>query len=196
MGGSIILPGLNKPLESKAFLISVSASVIFGPNCQDIHSPRHRPSPCSPLYAPLYLRTNSEASSATARIFAAPSRRISKMGRTCKVPTDAWAYQVPRDPYLAKTSVNDWVYSARLSRGTAQSSIKLTGLPSPLRLIMIFRPALRTSHKFFCGPASDIGTTEPGKPRSPIRSCKDLSLSSRGACDSPENSTNKIASGV
>ena len=177
----MILPGLNNPLGSKAYLISARASVILGPNCQEIHSPRHKPSPCSPLYAPLYLRTKAEASSATARIFWAPSLRISKIGRTCSVPTEAWAYQVPREPYLENTSVKAWVYSAKLSSGTAQSSIKLTGLPSPLRLIMILRPALRTSHRFFCRDASGIGTTDPGKPRSLISSCKALSFSSNEA---------------
>ena len=37
------------------------------------------------------------------------------------------------------------VYSARCSSGTAQSSMKDTGLPSPFIDIMMFRPALRTS---------------------------------------------------
>ena len=35
------------------------ASLSAGPNCHAIHSPRHRPSPCSPLKAPLYLRTSA-----------------------------------------------------------------------------------------------------------------------------------------
>ncbi len=57
-------------------------------------------------------------------------------------------------PCRANTSVSASVYSARCSSGTAQSSMKLTGLPSPLRLIMMLRPALRTSHRFFCGASS------------------------------------------
>jgi hypothetical protein len=69
-----------------------------------------------------------------------------------QVPTEAWAYQVPRVPWRANTSVSASVYSARCSSGTAQSSMKLTGLPSPLRLIMMLRPALRTSHSAFCAP--------------------------------------------
>ena len=121
---------------------------------------------------------------------------MSRIGRTWRVPTEACAYQVPREPYLENTSVSAWVYSARLSRGTAQSSIKLTGLPSPLRLIMILRPALRTSHRFFCKLASGIATTDPARPRSPIKLCRDVNFSSKGACASPENSTNRIASGV
>ena len=92
------------------------------------------------------------------------------MGRTCSVPTDAWAYQVPRLPWRANTSVSASVYSAKWTSGTAQSSMKLTGLPSPFKLIMMFRPALRTSHKAFCGASSSISTTEPGRPRSPISS--------------------------
>jgi hypothetical protein len=61
----------------------------------------------------------------------------------------------------AKTSVRLLVYSARCSSGTAQSSMKDTGLPSPRMLIMMFRPALRTSHSAFCSPAS------PFRPRCP-----------------------------
>ena len=38
-----------------------------------------------------------------------------------------------------------WVYSARCSSGTAQSSMKDTGFPSPFIDIMMLRPALRTS---------------------------------------------------
>ena len=101
---------------------------------------------------------------------------MSRMGRTCSVPTEAWAYQVPLLPYLRNTWVSASVYSARCSSGTAQSSMKLTGLPSPLRLIMMFRPALRTSHRFFCGASSAIRTTEPGRPRSPISSTSCVEL--------------------
>src|SRR5436190_224383 len=46
----------------------------------------------------------AEASSAIARILAAPSRRISRIGRTCRVPTDACAYHVPRVPCLVNAS--------------------------------------------------------------------------------------------
>ena len=190
-----IFPGLNRLPGSKACLISFKASLILGPNCHWIHSPRQIPSPCSPLNAPLYLRTNSEASWAISRILLAPSRRISRIGRTCRVPTEAWAYQVPRVWCLAKTSVSDWVYCARCSKGTAQSSIKLTGLPSPLRLIIIFRPALRTSHRFFWALGSSISTTEPGKPKSAMSSPNSFTFFSRGANSSPENSTSKMASG-
>ena len=46
----------------------------------------------------------------------APSRRMSRIGRTCSVPTDACAYQVPRVPWRANTSVSASVYSARCSQ--------------------------------------------------------------------------------
>ena len=131
-----------------------------------------------------------------ARILAAPLRRMSRIGRTCKVPTEAWAYQVPRLPYLRNTPVSASVYSAKLSSGTAQSSMKLTGLPSPRRLIMMFRPALRTSHRFFCGASSTISTTLPGKPKSPISSTSSLILCAISALLGPENSTNNTASGM
>ncbi|MNT21995.1 hypothetical protein D3C72_1573590 [compost metagenome] len=118
------------------------------------------------------------------------------MGRTCSVPTEACAYQVPRLPYFANTSVSASVYSARCSSGTAQSSMKLTGLPSPLRLIMMLRPALRTSHRFFCRPSSGISTTLPGRPRSPISSTSRFSCGSNAALSAPENSTSRMAAGL
>ena len=120
---------------------------------------------------------------------------MSRIGRTCSVPTEACAYQVPRLPYLAKTSVRRSVYSARCSSGTAQSSMKLTGLPSPLRLIMMLRPALRTSHRSFCAASSGISTTLPGRPRSPISSTSCLSRGSSAALPAPANSTSKMAAG-
>ena len=76
----MILPGLNSPIGSISCLMARKASFSAGPNCQAIHSPRHSPSPCSPLKAPLYLRTSAPASSAMARILAAPSRRMSRIG--------------------------------------------------------------------------------------------------------------------
>ena len=48
-GGSMILPGLRRLAGSSSRLMARKASLSFGPNCHSIHSPRHRPSPCSPL---------------------------------------------------------------------------------------------------------------------------------------------------
>jgi len=107
--GRTILPGLSMPVGSNRSLTSPIALVRRGPNCQATHSERTSPSPCSPEKAPLYSRTIAEASSAIARIFSAPSRRMSRIGRTCKVPTEAWAYHVPLVPCLVKTSVRRWV---------------------------------------------------------------------------------------
>ena len=121
---------------------------------------------------------------------------MSRIGRTCNVPTEACAYQVPRVPWRANTSVSAAVYSARCSSGTAQSSMKLTGLPSPLRLIMMLSPALRTSHSAFCGASSDISTTLPGRPRSAISSPSSRSVLRSSARSSPLNSTSRIAAGV
>ena len=63
------------------------------------------PSPCSPECEPLYSRTMAKASSAMARMArtSLSSRRLST-GRTCRQPTAACAYQVPRVPFLSKTS--------------------------------------------------------------------------------------------
>ena len=95
---------------------------------------------------------------------------VQRADRRVRVPGAAAAV-------LARTpAVSASVYSARCSSGTAQSSMKLTGLPSPLRLIMMLRPALRTSHRFFCGASSGISTTLPGRPSSPIRSTRSFSL--------------------
>ena len=137
----------------------------------------------------------AHASSAMARIFSAPSRRMSSTGRTCSVPTEACAYQVPRVPCFSNTRVRRSVYSARCSSGTAQSSMKDTGLPSPFIDIMMFSPALRTSQTAFCCGASAISTTLPGKPRSPINWVNCFNLESCTAASSPENSTSRIASG-
>ena len=72
-----------------------------------IHSERTSPSPCSPeKAAPLYSRTIAQASSAIARIFFAPSAFMLSTGRTCSVPTEACAYQVPRVPCFSKTRVS------------------------------------------------------------------------------------------
>ena len=72
-----------------------------------IHSDRTSPSPCSPENAaPLYSRTIAQASSAMARIFFAPSAFMLSTGRTCSVPTEACAYQVPRVPCFSKTRVS------------------------------------------------------------------------------------------
>ena len=48
-GGSTILPGFIRFAGSRCCLIARNASSMRGPNCRAIHSPRHRPSPCSPL---------------------------------------------------------------------------------------------------------------------------------------------------
>ncbi len=101
-GGATILPGFIRLSGSNSALTAANAAFNRGPNCQATHSPRHRPSPCSPEYAPLYSRTIAAASSAIARILAAPSRRMSRIGRTCKVPTLACAYQVPLVPCFAE----------------------------------------------------------------------------------------------
>src|SRR5437016_4098457 len=66
----------------------------------------------------------SRASSAMARIaLTSCSRRRLSTGRTCRQPTEACAYQVPRVPCLAKMSVSFAVYSARCSSGTAHDRI-------------------------------------------------------------------------
>ncbi len=190
-----ILPGFMRPSGSNRSLISSNARVRRGPNCQPTHSLLTNPSPCSPENAPLNARTIAPASSAIARIFCAPSRRMSRIGRTCSVPTEACAYQVPRVPCLANTCVRRSTYSARCSSGTAQSSMKDTGFPSPFMLIMMLSPALRTSQSAFCGPGSAIGTTLPGRPSSPMSS-RSVSRPRRAASRSSlVNSTSRMASG-
>src|SRR5574339_42040 len=76
--GLTILPGFISPFGSSHDLISASAAVRRGPKNGAIHSERTSPSPCSPEYAPLYSFTIAHASSAMARIFSAPSRRMSR----------------------------------------------------------------------------------------------------------------------
>ena len=88
------------------------------------------------------------------------SRRLS-IGRTCRQPTEACAYQVPRVPCRSKISVSFAVYSARCSSGTAQSSTKETGLPASFIDIITLRPAARTSPIAVCNVASITSTTPP-----------------------------------
>ena len=127
------------------------------------------PSPCSPECDPLYSRTISNASSATALRASAPSFCFRlRTGRTCSVPTDACAYQQPLVPCFSNTSVNRLVYSARSLSSTAQSSTIDIGLASPRIDIMILRPCFLTSQICFWNARSSALTTESGWPRSAI----------------------------
>ncbi len=75
-----------------------------GPNISSWNSLRARPSPCSPLCEPLYSRTREKHSSATARIVATSEASFMfSTGRTCRQPTEAWAYQVPVVPCRSNT---------------------------------------------------------------------------------------------
>jgi hypothetical protein len=73
--------------------------------------------------------------------------------------------------------------------------MKLTGLPSPRRLIMMFRPAFLTSHSAFWDGSSVRGTTAFGSPSSPLRSSSRDSCASSGESSGPANSTSRIAAG-
>src|SRR6266513_3948448 len=108
--GRTIFPGFNRPFGSKRSLISSSARTSRSPMIGAIHSERTSPSPCSPEYAaPLYFFTSAQASSAIARIFFAPSSFMLRIGRTCSVPTQACAYQVPSVPFFSNTCVRESV---------------------------------------------------------------------------------------
>ena len=121
---------------------------------------------------------------------------MSRIGRTCSVPTDACAYHVPRVPCLRNTSVRRSTYSARCASGTAQSSMNDTGLPSPFMLIMMLRPALRTSHSAFCAPASVMLHDASRQAEVAHQRDEVLELAPRSAgASSPTNSTSRIASG-
>ena len=77
-----------------------------GPNIGSLNSDRTMPSPCSPLWLPLYSRTSAKHSSAIARIFATSAGSFMlSTGRTCRQPTLAWAYQVPLVPCLLEDVV-------------------------------------------------------------------------------------------
>ena len=72
------------------------------PNIGSWNSERTIPSPCSPECEPLYSRTMAKHSSAMARILATSAGSFMfRIGRTCSVPTEACAYQVPLVPCLA-----------------------------------------------------------------------------------------------
>ena len=175
------------------------------PNILVWNSDREIPSPCSPECDPLYLSTRSNASSAISRIVLASfSSFIFSTGRTCRQPTDAWAYQVAGVPCLLKTSVSPAVKSARSGSSTAQSSTNDTGLPSVFIDIMIFSPAFLTSPMRACMPVSIASTTPPQcgpapsqlNPRSPMRSCNSDSCLRFSSCESNANSTSRMAAGL
>ena len=74
-------------------------------------------------------------------------------------------------------------------------SMKGDGKPVSFMLIMMLRPALRTSHKAFCSLASSMLTHMPGKPRSLMRSFNADRRSTSRSLSSPANSTSRIACG-
>ena len=77
------------------------------PNIWVWNSERTSPSPCSPECEPLYSRTMAKASSAIARmVFTSLSSLTLRTGRTCRQPSEAWAYQVPRVPCFSKIAVS------------------------------------------------------------------------------------------
>src|SRR5258707_861495 len=131
------------------------------------------------------------------------SRRRLSTGRTCRHPTEACAYQVPRVPCLAKMSVSLEVYSARCSSGTAQSSTKETGFPSSFIDIMMLRAAVRVSPMAACSFGSKISTTPPHlapslsqpSPRAPITSLSCMRRRRLWYWSSSANSTKRMASG-
>ena len=105
----------------------------------------------------------ANASSAIARIFRAPdSSFMLRIGRTCRQPTEACAYQVPSVPWRSNSRVRRSVNSARSDSGTAQSSMNEIGFPSPFIDIMMLSPALRTAVISAWDAASGSRTTEPG----------------------------------
>ena len=184
------------PIGSKLSFTSSYARTIRFPNMGSRNSDRTSPSPCSPEWHPLNSRTMACASSAIERILETSftSLRLS-VGRTWRQPTDAWAYQVPVVPYLRNTSVNLSIYSARCSRGTAQSSMKDTGFPSPFIDMTMLSPALRTDQISCWNPGSSALTTAAANPRLAMSSSRRLSRPSCSSNSGPANSTSSSASG-
>ena len=171
--GRTIFPGLKRPSGSKLRFTSPKASTMRLPSMGSRNSERMIPSPCSPECDPLYSRTSAWASSAMRRIFdtSSPLLRF-KVGRTCRHPTEAWPYQTAVVSWRAKTSVSRSVYSASLSRGTAQSSMKATVFPSPFIDITMLSAALRTSHITRWSAGATAGRTASRNPRPAMTSSK------------------------
>ena len=59
----------------------------------------------------------------------------------------------------------------------------------------MLRPALRTSHRFFCGASSTISTTLPGRAEIAHQFGERLQLARQRRVSSPENSTSRMAAG-
>ena len=97
----------NVVAGSNASFTASKARAMRAPNIGSLNSLRAMPSPCSPLCEPLYWRTRSKHSSAIERIrVTSVGSFMLRTGRTCRQPTDAWAYQVPRAPWRSKTAFN------------------------------------------------------------------------------------------
>ena len=192
------------PSGSKRSFTSSKACTMRRPNILSWNSERTMPSPCSPEWLPLYSATMSNASSAMARsALTSSSCRRFRTGRTCRRPTEAWAYHVPVVPCRSKSAVRRSVKSARSSRWTAQSSTNETGFPSDFIDIMMLRPWVRTSVIFACSAWSGASRTPPWcfpgsfqrKPRSAIVSCSPARRRRFSAASSSANSTRSSAAG-
>ena len=121
---------------------------------------------------------------------------MSRIGRTCSVPTEACAYQVPRVPWRCEhLGQRIGVVGQVLERHRAV-------LDEADRLAV----ALQAHHDVEAGLAHlpqvllrrrrrASRTTLPGRPRSPISSTSCASLGVSAALSSPANSTSRIAAG-
>ena len=86
-GGCTIRLGLSSPAGSKASFTASNACTDRSPNIAALNSLRTMPSPCSPLWLPLYSRTSAKHSSAIARMVARSfGSFVFSTGRTCRQP--------------------------------------------------------------------------------------------------------------
>ena len=145
----------------------------------------------------MYSRTIAKVSSVIARsFFKSISCLRFNTGRTCRQPTEAWAYQVPVVPCFTKSSLRRLVYSARSANSTAQSSMQETGFPSPFIDIMMLSPDFRTSQISSCNTGSIASTKEFENPCADISSSKSCSFFLVESISSPENSTSRSDPGL
>jgi hypothetical protein len=191
--GRTILPGFISSSGSNRSLISLEGRASARPNCHATHSS----APAVAVLAregALVLAHHARGFLGDRAHLLAPPRRMSRIGRTCSVPTEAWAYQVPRCRACANTSVRRRVFGQVLERHRAvldegdRLAVALhrhhdveAGLADlPECLLLLWRRSSRPRCR-----AAEVGHQLD----------QALQARSSGLASSPANSTSRIASG-
>ena len=182
--GCTMTPGFRMPCGSRMRLVSSKRAIRSGAYMRGSSSPRRRPSPCSPDSDPPWATTMSATASATSRMrVTAPGARRSTMGRMCRHPTLACPYQMASPiPVSVSTRRTSPANDARACGGTAGSSMKGMGLPSP---------STRSAREMLVRRMRQIDAWSEGSLMTVPPTCR--RAAARASPTSPECSTTSIA---